>query len=63
VVSLVKIAALNENIEYFREHFAVGYRAPDPSFFKSSCMGQDKKKAILNISDTTITTMQSATKT
>jgi hypothetical protein len=45
---------------------AVGYRAPDPSFvsfFKSSCTGRDKKYAILNISDTTITTMQSATKT
>ena len=23
----------NENIECFREYFAVGYRAPDPSFF------------------------------
>jgi hypothetical protein len=34
VVSLIKIAASNENI---------GYRAPDPSFFKSSCTGQDKK--------------------
>ena len=33
VVSLIKIAASNENIEYFREYFAVGYRAPDPSFF------------------------------
>jgi hypothetical protein len=43
VVSLIKIAASNENIECFREYFAVGYRAPDPSFFKSSCMGQDKK--------------------
>jgi hypothetical protein len=30
VVSLIKIAASNENIEYFREYFAVGYRAPDP---------------------------------
>jgi hypothetical protein len=37
--------------------------APDPSFFKSSCTGQDKKYATLNTSDTTITTMQSATKT
>jgi hypothetical protein len=43
VVSLIKIAALNENIECFREYFAVGYQAPDPSFFKSSCTGQDKK--------------------
>jgi hypothetical protein len=33
------------------------------AFFKSSCTGQDKKYAILNISDTTITTMQSAAKT
>ena len=32
-LSLIKIAALNENIEYFREYFVVGYRAPDPSFF------------------------------
>jgi hypothetical protein len=32
VVSLIKIAASNENIECFREYFAVGYRAPDPSF-------------------------------
>jgi hypothetical protein len=29
VVSLIKIAASNE----IREYFAVGYRAPDPSFF------------------------------
>jgi hypothetical protein len=44
VVSLmIKIAASNENIECFREYFAVGYRASDPSFFKSSCTGQDKK--------------------
>jgi hypothetical protein len=43
VDALIKIAASNENIECFREHFAVGYRAPDPSFFKSSCTGQDKK--------------------
>jgi hypothetical protein len=43
VVSLIKIAASNENIECFREYFAVGYRTPDPSFFKSSCTGQDKK--------------------
>ena len=50
VVSLIKIASSNKNIECFREYFAVGYRAPDPSFF-------------FNISDTTITTMQSATKT
>jgi hypothetical protein len=33
VVSLIKIAASNENIECFREYFAVGCRAPDPSFF------------------------------
>jgi hypothetical protein len=45
--------ASDENIECFREYFAVGYRAPDRSFFKSSCTGQDKKEAILNISDTT----------
>jgi hypothetical protein len=32
VVSLIKIAASNENIECFREYFAVGYRTPDPSF-------------------------------
>ena len=31
VVSLIKIAASNENIESFREYFAVGYRAPDPN--------------------------------
>jgi hypothetical protein len=43
VVSLIKKAASNENIECFREYFAVGYRAPDPSFFKSSCTGQDKR--------------------
>jgi hypothetical protein len=43
VVSLIKIAASNNNIECFREYFAVGYCAPDPSFFKSSCTGQDKK--------------------
>ena len=63
---MIKIAASNENIECFREYLAVGYRAPDPSFvsfFKSSCTGWDKKYAILNISDTTITTMQSAMKT
>ena len=33
VVSLIKIAASNENIECFCEYFAVGYRAPGPSFF------------------------------
>jgi hypothetical protein len=33
VVSLIKIASSNENIECFREYFAVSYRAPDPSFF------------------------------
>jgi hypothetical protein len=43
MVSLIKIAASNENIECFREYFVVGYRAPDSSFFKSSCTGQDKK--------------------
>jgi hypothetical protein len=44
VVSLIKIAASNENIECLREYFAVGYRAPDPiACFKSSCTGQDKK--------------------
>jgi hypothetical protein len=32
VISLIKIAASNENIECFREYFAVGYCAPDPSF-------------------------------
>ena len=39
VVSLIKIAIFmkilnvfaNENIECFREYFAVGYRAPDPT--------------------------------
>ena len=40
---VIKIAASNENIECFHEYFAVGYRAPDPSFLKSSCTGQDKK--------------------
>jgi hypothetical protein len=44
VVSLIKIAASNKNIECFREYFAVGYRAPDPSFFlKFLHTGQDKK--------------------
>jgi uncharacterized membrane protein len=43
MVLLIKIAASNENIECFREYFAVGYRAPDPSFFNNSCTGQDKK--------------------
>jgi hypothetical protein len=33
VVSLIKIAASNENIECFRKYFAVGYRASDPSLF------------------------------
>jgi hypothetical protein len=33
VVSLIKIAASNENIECFREYFVVGYHAPDLSFF------------------------------
>jgi hypothetical protein len=31
VVSLIKIAASNENIECFRKYFAVGYRVPDPN--------------------------------
>jgi hypothetical protein len=31
-VSLIKIVASNENNECFREYFAVGYGAPDPSF-------------------------------
>jgi hypothetical protein len=43
VVSLKKITASNENIECFREYFAVGYRALTLAFFKSSCTGQDKK--------------------
>jgi hypothetical protein len=43
VVSLINIAASNENIECFREYFAVGYRAPDPSFLKVIAQGQDKK--------------------
>ena len=43
VVSLMKIAASNENIECFREYFAVGYRAPDPSFFLKFLHSQDKK--------------------
>jgi hypothetical protein len=45
VVSLIKIAASNKNIECFREYVAVGYRAPPHltlAFFKSSCTGQDK---------------------
>jgi hypothetical protein len=33
LVSLIKIAASSENIECFREYFAVRYRSPDPSFF------------------------------
>ena len=93
VVSLIKIAASNENIECFREYFAVGYRAPDPSFFLKFLHGSGQKMSHLeyqqsgvclfagyavalhnprtgilwerdwNISDTRITTMQSATKT
>jgi hypothetical protein len=43
VVSLIKIAASNENIECFREYFAVGYRAPDPSFFKKFLHGSGQK--------------------
>jgi hypothetical protein len=33
IIIIIKIAASNGNIECFREYFAVGYRAPDPSFF------------------------------
>ena len=33
VVSLIKIAASNENIECFHEYFVVGYRAPYLSYF------------------------------
>jgi hypothetical protein len=43
VVSLIKIAASNENIECFREYFAVGYRAPDPSFFLYFLHGSGQK--------------------
>jgi hypothetical protein len=43
VVSLIKIAASNENIECFREYFAVGYRAPDPSFFEKFLHGSGQK--------------------
>jgi hypothetical protein len=43
VVSLIKIAASNENIECFREYFAVGYRAPDPSFFLKFLHGSGQK--------------------
>ena len=43
VVSLIKIAALNENIECFREYFAVGYRARDPSIFKKFLHGSGQK--------------------
>jgi hypothetical protein len=32
VVSLIKRVASNENIECFREYFAIGYRAPVPNF-------------------------------
>ena len=32
LVSLIEMAALNKDIKCFREYFAVGYRAPDPSF-------------------------------
>jgi hypothetical protein len=32
-ITVIKIAASNGNIECFREYFAVGYRAPNPSFF------------------------------
>jgi hypothetical protein len=37
------MAALNENIECFREYFAVGYRAPNPSFFKKFLHGSGQK--------------------
>ena len=64
VVSLIKIEASNENIECFRECFAVGYRAPDPRFFKKFLHGSGQQISHLElISDSTITTMQSATKT
>jgi hypothetical protein len=43
VASLIKIAASNENIECFREYFAVGYRVPDPSFFKNLLHGSGQK--------------------
>jgi hypothetical protein len=43
LVSLIKIAASNENIECFREYFAVGYRAPDPSFFFKFLHGSEQK--------------------
>ena len=43
VVSLIKIAASNENIECFREYFAVGYGAPDPSFLLKFLHGSGQK--------------------
>ena len=43
VVSLIKIAASNENIECFREYFTVSYRAPDPSFFLKFLHGSGQK--------------------
>jgi hypothetical protein len=43
VVSLLKIAASNENIECFHEYFAVAIAHLTLAFFKSSCTGQNKK--------------------
>jgi hypothetical protein len=43
VVSLIKIESSNENIECFCEYFAVGYRAPDPSFFLKLLHGSGQK--------------------
>ena len=43
VVSLIKRAASNEKIKCFREYFAVGYREPDPSFFKKFLHGSGQK--------------------
>jgi hypothetical protein len=39
----IKITTSNKNIECFREYFAVGYRAPDPSFFKKFLHGLEQK--------------------
>jgi hypothetical protein len=38
-----KDSGLNENIECFREYFAVGYRAPDPIFFLKFLHGSGQK--------------------
>ena len=43
MVTLIKIAASNENIECFREYFAVGCRSPDSSFFRSFLHGTGQK--------------------